>query len=199
MLSRVSVALLAALVALAVYGGGTSSLVLAYGAAGGPALPAPNLTNHTIGDNDNETVGLWFELNNDGSCGVCGGMMEPFDDFISTIYNDEWLVNWQSGMYPFCVGADYEIRWSTVSGTLTGPPSSGSVPLPEDTWSFSEWAEAVPLCSAGFAWDGIFGVESMPGPEISQDAAAANATIEVEIRSIDLSVGPATAQITFTP
>lgn len=196
MLNKLSVLLFAALVSLAVYAAGTANLVLSFGPTG--AAPDPlNLTNHTIGTNSGMQASFSLENNFTSSCGfTCSGMAENLANGTWTAYNDEWLTNWQASTYPDCVGAAYEMRWRTISGTLDLPPTdSAFTPLPEETWSFNEWASALSLCDTGVGWSGGL----FRGPLMGQFDVSANAVIEVDIRSIDMTEGPVTGQITFNP
>lgn len=193
-IKKLSLALFAALVAFAVYAGGTSSLVLSFGPTGAaPPAGLINLTNHTIGINSGAVVR--FSLDNDfsGSCGGGLGLAEGVVGGVATAYNDEWILNWQDCTFIDC--ASYEVRWRTISGTLSSPPTDVlGTPLPEETWSFSEWASGYVICD-GTGWNGGLFL----GPVWTQLGAAADAVIEVDIQKIDLTDGPVTGQITFTP
>lgn len=187
--------LLSLLLAASTHGqGGTAAIMLSFGDSGGGG-GLLNLTNHTIGINTNQTAAFDVGINAPSDCGgLCGGMAGRLQAGVFTNYNDEFLTGWQTGSpYAVDVGMDYEIRWSQVSGTLEFVPTDICfTPLPEDTWSYSEWTSAMSLYAA---WQG----GSANGPRFSQGGGSADTVITVEIRRIDLTDGPVSATITFNP
>lgn len=111
-----------------------------------------------------------------------------------TFFNDEYIIGWQLGGPPGVNGSQYEFRWSLLSGTLDAEPTdSGFTPLPQNTWSFSEWASALPVFASSFDWFGGF----FTGPPWIKNTIG-SAVIRIEIRRIDLTDGPVTADITIT-
>lgn len=198
-MNKLSVALFSLLLSLAVYAGGTSSLILSMGATGGGGGSGVTLTNRTIGTNTGNQAAISFDNNFSASCGgACGGMLEYIQDGVGTYVavNDEFLFNWQSGGFPSCVGSGYEIRWSTVSGTVDNIPFDGALnPFPENMWSYSEWSSMYSLCMAGFDWFFF----TLAGPVWSQNGASANATIQIDIREIANHANTDSAQFTFNP
>jgi len=155
-----------------------------------PALLA--LSNHTVtAPSGNAGIRLNADINGGG---VRGGGLETITGAATNDITDEFLLNWNAGTYPITEGELYEVRWATISGVLDIAPSdSGSTPLPENTWSFSEWGSALAIYDGGGNWGG--GFASFPS-WIQFDGSGA-VIIQIEIRRIDLLDGPVSGQITL--
>jgi hypothetical protein len=146
--------------------------------------PPLNLTNRTI----SRAAQAVFALGQDAEgLAASGG-----NSIIETFFDDEYILTWQSGGPPGLGGTQYEVRWSLVSGTLDFPPSDESgTPLPENTWSFSEWASAYAILQ-GVWFSGFF-----QGPAWIKNTIG-TCVIQIDIQRIDLTDGPVSAEITLT-
>lgn len=146
--------------------------------AGTGSVTAPSgtlrLTNHTITTTTPGEIVAWGF----GQSAVGIGGTTRYINGGQTPIADEYFIGWP----PVGPNVDQltEIRWSWVSGdvpagSISAPVGLGPfVPLPQNTWSFSQWAEAQKIADFDFL------------PFVGHNSIG-TAVINIQIRYIDLS------------